>query len=971
MKKILSFILVAVLCLGIFTGCELLDKFFPSEQPDPTPNVTYNLPKAAEFLTTTTNVGSSKTEDGVIITQNDYTVLGQVRIAGVLYTVDWTVDNSLVKLVDNDTEWLVDVTSDSEEEYRYTLTATITAGDGTTTTVTFERHVNAYNLSSFEEYMNAVQDDVVTVEGIVVAMNSKGAGNSRNHLFLADANVTGGYYIYQMDVDPVEAGIKVGMTVSVTGPVSPYSGMQEIKGGTATIIDSTIKNVDTLDITDEFAAGASLKNYVGLIVTVKGVTIGSQDLSTSSSQYLYFELNGQKGYVRTYITDFPTTLEIVKNEDTTVSSKDKDAIDAAHAAHFGWTANATGILILYNGNPYLVPVSTDCFEYLEFVEKTAEEKIAAELDGLTFEANYSSDAVVDLLTAGKNYNDVVISWTSDNAAITIADGKATIVVPETAVTVKLTATLTCGDKSETKVFEVKLSKSITPIDKIIEIAKGLEDKGPTTTDKYLVAGIVTEVKNTTYGNLYITDANGNKLYVYGCYSADGSTRYDKMENAPQVGDYIVVLSVVGHYNEPQLKNAWVLTHVSASSVEDINTVGNALENKGPATEDKYLVTGEITEIKNDTYGNLYIKDAEGNTLYVYGLYSADGSTRYDKMEVKPAVGDTITILGVISNYNGVQIKNAWVLGHTVKAEGGEEEPQGPITSITDAAAAADGAAVVLTGTVTEDDNNNSVTIVDADGKTMYIYKLATPVAVGDNITVTGVMGTYKETRQVAQGATAVINTAHTCSYGEATCIVKELCTLCGAEKAGSELAAHTWVDATCTSAKYCSVCFTTEGEKLAHSYTDGKCACGVAEGQSIVVVNFAVFAPANNLQDTKMVNTINADANVTFTAGSNNANVSYGNNTGKYYYSDNTWRIYQADAPELTIAVAEGKTIKSVKVTYTAKNDGTLAIGETHVEADALVEVNGSSVTFTVINNGASEKTNGQVLITAIEVIYE
>ena len=39
----------------------------------------------------------------------------------------------------------------------------------------------------------------------------------------------------------------------------------------------------------------------------------------------------------------------------------------------------------------------------------------------------------------------------------------------------------------------------------------------------------------------------------------------------------------------------------------------------------YLVAGIITEVYNTTYGNLYIEDAEGNTLYIYGLYSADGS----------------------------------------------------------------------------------------------------------------------------------------------------------------------------------------------------------------------------------------------------------------------------------------------------------------------------------------------------------
>ena len=681
MKKILSFIIIAVLCLGILTGCAQIEGLLgqlgigggSGEQQPP---VEYNLPRAAEYIYTIHK--GTPNDEGIVITQSDFTVAAQCRIANVPYTVNWSTDNELVKVTKNEDgkTWTVDVTSDSEEAYDYKLTATIIAGDGTSTTVEFNFHVNAYNLSSFDEYMAAVQDDVVTVEGIVVAMNAKSLGNSRNHLFLADANVVGGYYIYQMDVDPVEAGIKVGMTVSVTGPVSPYSGMQEIKGGTATIIDSSIKEYAPVDITEKFAAGESLKNYVGLPVTIKGVTIGSQDLSTSSSQYLYFELNGVKGYVRTYVTDFPTTLPIVVNEDKSVSSPAKDAIDAAHADHFGWTANTTGILILYNSNPYLIPMGEDCFEYLEFVEKTADEKIAAELETLKFESTFTSDAVVDLLLAGKNYSDVTISWTSDNDAIAIADGKATIVVPDKGVTVKLTATLTCGDKTATKEFEVKVSKSLTSIPAIVEIANKLENKGPTTEEMYLVAGVVTEIKNDKYGNLYITDAHGNTLYVYGLYDAAG-TRYDAMEVKPAVGDYIVVLSVVGLYNEPQLKNAVIDTHIPATSIEDANAAGNALENKGDSSAEKYLVSGEITEIKSDKYGNMYLKDAAGNTMYVYGLYSEDGAIRFDAMEVKPAVGDTITVLGVLSNYNGAQVKNAWLVAHTPKATDTPAEPENP------------------------------------------------------------------------------------------------------------------------------------------------------------------------------------------------------------------------------------------------------------------------------------------------------
>ena len=34
---------------------------------------------------------------------------------------------------------------------------------------------------------------------------------------------------------------------------------------------------------------------------------------------------------------------------------------------------------------------------------------------------------------------------------------------------------------------------------------------------------------------------------------------------------------------------------------------------------------------------MYIVDEEGNQFTIYGTYSADGSTRYDKMDKKPVL----------------------------------------------------------------------------------------------------------------------------------------------------------------------------------------------------------------------------------------------------------------------------------------------------------------------------------------------
>ena len=101
------------------------------------------------------------------------------------------------------------------------------------------------------------------------------------------------------------------------------------------------------------------------------------------------------------------------------------------------------------------------------------------------------------------------------------------------------------------------------------------------------------------------------------------------------------------------------------------------------TAGKYYVTGVVTEVYNEKYGNMYITDEAGNTFTVYGTYSADGSTRYDAMDVKPVAGDTVTVYGIIGQYNGTaQMKNGWLTAHTPAVEDPTPtEPTEPETSV--------------------------------------------------------------------------------------------------------------------------------------------------------------------------------------------------------------------------------------------------------------------------------------------------
>ena len=215
-----------------------------------------------------------------------------------------------------------------------------------------------------------------------------------------------------------------------------------------------------------------------------------------------------------------------------------------------------------------------------------------------------------------------------------------------------------------------------------------------TEGKYYVTGEITEVYNTTYGNMKIKDANGKILTVYGTYDATGANRYDKMANAPVAGQTVTVYGIIGQYNgTAQMKNGWITAVEGTGAVtppaEDEEEGGN--ENSEPAadstlsivdavalgttyksddysghyTTNKYYVSGVITKVKNVEKGELVIADAEGNTLTVYGAFDATGATAYKDLATKPVVGDTVTVYGVIGAYGPtVQLSNGWFTAHT-------------------------------------------------------------------------------------------------------------------------------------------------------------------------------------------------------------------------------------------------------------------------------------------------------------------
>lgn len=101
-------------------------------------------------------------------------------------------------------------------------------------------------------------------------------------------------------------------------------------------------------------------------------------------------------------------------------------------------------------------------------------------------------------------------------------------------------------------------------------------------------------------------------------------------------------------------------------------------------------------------------------------------------------------------------------------------------------------------------------------------------------------------------------------------------------------------------------------------------------------------------------------------------------NTGTFWGTTSVdWRHYQTDEPTITVSAKEGYSIVSVKFTYTNSNTGVLntsgfgqSISSTYqITSGKAYDVDDSSVTYYVGNT--STKANGQVRITAIEVVYK
>ena len=194
---------------------------------------------------------------------------------------------------------------------------------------------------------------------------------------------------------------------------------------------------------------------------------------------------------------------------------------------------------------------------------------------------------------------------------------------------------------------------------IIDADAATINAAPDGTTQYRLTGYISKMANTAYGNYNIADATGS-VYVYGTLNEKGESKKFEAMGISE-GDIITVVGPKSSYKgDPQLKNV---------SVESFKKVTEATVSEFLAAAVKsdvyYRLSGTVSEIKNSTYGNLNLKDANGDEVYVYGVLAGWGgpSKQFEKLGIKE--GDTITIVGVRADYKGsAQVGSAFLVSHT-------------------------------------------------------------------------------------------------------------------------------------------------------------------------------------------------------------------------------------------------------------------------------------------------------------------
>ena len=837
MKKIISLLILTVLCFAMLTSCDAVDTvkgwFGMGEE-----EVSTGLSEADVYLHKL-----YVNKDGSKVTL-DFDVVGKVPGAGKFLNVTWTSDNEKVQIVNSTTAgyYTVDLPSVNEEEFTFKLTATITDEKG-------ETKVRTYSFIMGKVDTNAIITE--PEEGVEYKLFLTQATLGKRFYALATTQnnenkfintttkptdgvifqvekVDGGYKFYTT-VDGVKNYIYAKTTTNGT-KVSKYLGFSTEDGSVLTY-NAELGGVWTVTI-DGYAYGIGTYNDF-------------QTISLSEGKYFSATANGSSQFVMQVVT---AEYANAQTEDKDLETYDDAAtiLDLLYALEDGKTMAGnfyfTGkITELDNyGNPTIVAEGHEdrpvlCY-YLtdERFEVGATIKVYARTiknykgtyefdncelksftapggEGETPSTPSTTIGVVDTPVVGTAYKFGMVQANVNNTIYYLAGGMAQTYYLATTDDINAALDVYLEEANGGYYLYVLNGETKSYINMVVsddgEHVNGAYEATASTVYTYnaeskTVIAVINEVEYwfgtrndksyTTVGPCAVSYA-GFYCQFYGAVEGgDNEGGEGETPSTPSTTIGVVDTPVVGtaykfgmvqaNVNNTiyYLAGGMAQTYYLATT-DDINAALDVYLEEANGGYYLYVLNGETK-----SYINMVVSD-DGE--HVNGAYEATASTVYTYNAESKTV---IAVINEVEYWFGTRNDKSYTtVGPCAVSyagfycqfygaveggdneggdnEGGEgETPSTPsaVTTIPDALAAADGTAAVINGIVISaeawntEHNNMSVTIKDANGNTIYLFRLATQVGLGDDITVTGTVGSYNNTKQIAAGATAVINTVH-------------------------------------------------------------------------------------------------------------------------------------------------------------------------------------------------------------------
>ena len=202
----------------------------------------------------------------------------------------------------------------------------------------------------------------------------------------------------------------------------------------------------------------------------------------------------------------------------------------------------------------------------------------------------------------------------------------------------------------------------------------------------------------------------------------------------------LILSSCGHNQGPAkpVEPTYLTVSEAVALANQVGTEG---------TSEKQYVTGTVKSISNPTYGEMYITDGVKD-LYVYGVYSSDGTTKYSDLTTKPYTNDEVFLYGFVKTYNGnPEMGQSWLM-KMVSHQDDVDVHDYESMNINNARGAANNSKVLVQGVVATITYSNGkvpsgVYLVD-DTSSIYVYspEIAGRVEFGEEVKVAGTKTEY-------------------------------------------------------------------------------------------------------------------------------------------------------------------------------------------------------------------------------------